>query len=148
MRSRLAATGIEVNRNSVKGACRLLELVRRLTKWSPLWGGVIVALVAVLLLSFLLGLVLHLTPLSEAYLESYALAVVTLGVFLGAFAAAQAAQSRGLLHGAMVAAVFLFLVLAISLLGPFETSLGVFVKSGLAALVAGVLGGIVGVSWR
>lgn len=126
----------------------MFEPIRRLTKRSPFWGGVAVALLVVVCLSFLLGLVLHLTPLSEAYLESYALAVTTLGVFLGAAAAAQAAQSRGLVHGTAVASVFLLLVLAVGLLGPFTISFGVFAKTSLAAVAAGVLGGIVGVSWR
>ncbi|MBC7347502.1 MAG: TIGR04086 family membrane protein [Clostridia bacterium] len=126
----------------------MVELVRRLTRWSPLWGGFLVSVAVVFFLGLILGLVLYCTPLPEHYLGSYVLAILTVGVFLGAFAAAQAAQTRGLFHGLLVALVFLLLVLGCTLFAPSTFSLAVFGRYALAVVVAGVLGGIVGVCWR
>lgn len=122
-------------------------IIRELTRRPLLWAGVLVAVATALVLSLLLGLALYLTPLPEAYLESYALAILAVGVFGGGFFAARSARSYGLIHGLSVAAVVIALMVLVTWLGPFEFSPTLLTKSGLTALVAGILGGIVGVSW-
>lgn len=115
---------------------------------TPLIGGVVVTLVVVLLLCFAIGLLLRFTPLTEAYMGSYVLAAVTLGVFAGAYTASKAAHGRGLIMGLLVAGVFIVLLLLAAWLGRYGISWASFLRCAFISLLAGILGGLVGVSSR
>jgi len=116
-------------------------------RW-PVLMGLAVALVVILVLGLLLGILLYLTPLPELYLESYALAILTVAVFLGAFCAARTAQCRGLVHGLLVAASVLAVMAILTWIAPAEFCPAALVRFLVAALAAGVVGGMIGVSWH
>ncbi|ATW24345.1 TIGR04086 family membrane protein [Candidatus Formimonas warabiya] len=109
----------------------------------PVFRGLLVTYLLILILSLLLGLVFYFTPLSEIWMNSLGVAITTLSLFFGGRTAAKAAGNRGLFHGLIIGLIFVILMILISFCKDIVWS-SVALKSAYA-LLASVVGGISGV---
>lgn len=108
------------------------------------------ALVIISLISLVLGAVLailvYYTMLRETLLNPLADCTFILAIFTGAFWAAKTRGSRGLITGFSVGGLFFVIVFLLTLiLEPGSIEVGSFLSNIFLSLVAGSLGGIVGV---
>jgi putative membrane protein (TIGR04086 family) len=123
-----------------------------LGKSTLVWGrpvrrGVLSALCAAILLILISALIFHFTPLSESLLPITSLLILIVSAFLGSFVGAREAGIRGLLHGVIIGTIFFIVVALVStILSPGSFVFFVLIKKLLACLIAGICGGIVGVS--
>lgn len=109
--------------------------------------GTLAAVIVSILGSAALGLVYYFTGLPEGTLPWVAAGVFALGVFVGGGLAAQMAGSRGLFHGLAVAVAFFVISWLITgLLLPAPVLFPGMLSKFLLCLIAGALGGILGVS--
>lgn len=107
--------------------------------------GFFFSLVISLVLSIGTGAVYYLSSVSEKTLPWIAVSILALSCFGGSFAAGRDAGNRGLYHGLAVGFVFFIIVwLAAGFVMPGQAIIGMFYKF-VIALLAGALGGIVGV---
>lgn len=98
-----------------------------------------------LFFSLMAGLTYHFTALPEHTLPWASVLVLSLGAGGGALAAGRAAGARGLFHGVVVGGVFFLAVWAASgIFLPGQAALAVYQKLALS-LVAGGMGGVIGV---
>ena len=112
---------------------------------TAIFKGSVYSLGLSLFFSLVAGLTYHFTALPESTLPWAAVLVLALGAGGGSLAAGRAAGSRGLLHGAAVGGVFFLAVWAAAgLFLPGQAVLHVYEKLAVA-LVAGGLGGVIGV---
>ncbi|MDH7479434.1 MAG: TIGR04086 family membrane protein [Syntrophomonadaceae bacterium] len=114
----------------------------------PVIRGVLVGVLLSGLLGILTGLLLHLTTLPElsASLSITALALI---LFVGGLTAAYRAGGRGLLVGSEVALVFIVLMFAATLIFyPGQLAWKTAITKSIVSLLAGALGGVVGVAIR
>lgn len=113
----------------------------------PVRRGTLTALCTALLLILICALLFHFTPLSEALLPIFSLVILVISVFFGSLVGAREAGIRGLLHGLIIGAI-VFIVIAILsfVIAPGSLGLLPFVKKLLACVIAGICGGMVGVS--
>ncbi len=115
---------------------------------SAVLRGVLAALVLTILGSALLGVVYQLTNLSEKTLPATATVLFFTSIVIGSFIAARVAGVKGLLHGVVVAVLFLLLGWLIAVVFfDFKAVAGnMFAKGGLS-LLAGAAGGVLGVGF-
>lgn len=108
--------------------------------------GFIWALGISFFLALLLGVILHYTSLSSALLPSFAALIFFLSILFGGTIAARSAGNNGLLNGIAVGIVYLIISVAINTISsPVSLGLVAFFKKLAYSLVAGALGGIIGV---
>ena len=114
-------------------------------KTVPVVKGSLYALGLSLFFSLLAGLIYHFTALPEYTLPWAAVLVLALGAGGGAVVAGRAAGSGGLIHGAAVGGIFFLAVcLAAGTILPGQPALSVYEKLAVA-VIAGGLGGVIGV---
>lgn len=113
----------------------------------PVRRGILTALCTALLLILISALLFHFTPLSERFLPIFSLLILIVSVFFGSLVGAREAGIRGLLHGLIIGTIF-FIVIAIlsAIIAPGSLALLPFIKKLLACVIAGICGGMVGVS--
>lgn len=114
----------------------------------PVVRGVLAGVLLAGLMGILAGLLLHLTTLPELN-ASTGIVALALIMFFGGLTAAYRAGGKGLLVGSEVALVFIVLMFAVTLIfypGQLVWKSAV-IKSGIS-LLAGALGGVVGVAIR
>ena len=113
----------------------------------PVRRGILIALCTALLLILISALLFHFTPLSEALLPITSLTILVISAFIGSFVGAREAGIRGLLHGLIIGLLF-FIVIAIlsAVIAPGSLALFFFLKKLLACIIAGMCGGMIGVS--
>lgn len=106
--------------------------------------GILLATVLALLLSLLLGIVLAYTPLPES--DLYLNIIFGLSVFVASFITAHQAGTKGLYYGLAVGLGLVLVVLVLSAVlwsdSPSWLRMG---EKTIIALVAGGIGGIIGV---
>jgi len=108
--------------------------------------GVLIALIITVLGSALLGVVYQLTGVAEKTLPATSVALFYLSILIGSFLAARDAGSRGLLHGVVVAILFMLLGLMLAgLFFDFKTAAGNLLLRGSLSSIAGAVGGVLGV---
>lgn len=113
----------------------------------PVLTGLGVSLIVSLAAGTLGGLILYFTPLPEYYLGTIALLAAILGVFSGGFTCARRAGARGLWHGAQVGLGYVAIAVILTLtIANYPWQTGAFLSFLAYSLIAGALGGIVGVS--
>lgn len=114
--------------------------------FSAIIKGVLVALVITVLGSALLGVVYQSTTVAEKTLPVTSVILFYLSIIIGSFLAARDAGARGLLHGVVVAIVFMLLGLLLAgLFFDFKATAGnMLLRSGLSG-IAGAVGGVLGV---
>lgn len=113
----------------------------------PFLTGLGVSLLVSLVAGALGGLILYFTPLSEHYLGTIVLLAAILGVFSGGFTCARRAGARGLWHGAQVGLGYVAVAVVLTLtVANYPWQTGAFLSFVAYSLVAGALGGMVGVS--
>lgn len=123
-----------------------------MAKSSLIWGrpvrrGILTALVAALSLILICALLFHFTPLSESLLPVFSLIILIASVFLGSLVGAREAGIKGLLHGLVIGLIFFILIAILSaIIAPGSLALLVLVKKLLGCLIAGICGGMIGVS--
>ncbi len=108
--------------------------------------GTLLGLAVSFLGSALIGVGYYFTSLSENCLPWFAAGLFFFSVLVGAWSAASRAGKRGLFHGLGVAALFFILswLLATTIL-PSQVMLVSMLQKLILALVAGALGGVLGV---
>lgn len=108
--------------------------------------ALIKAFIFSILLSFICGLVVYYTSLSELLLPTVGKVILLLTAFYAALSATRVRGSKGLIRGVnMGAAVFILVFIATLALQPAAVAIKTFIYSLLLCLVAGALGGVVGV---
>lgn len=108
--------------------------------------GLIWALVITIILGVLVSLLLQYTPLSESLLPNFSTFIFFICMLLGATIGARSAGCKGLIHGLAVSTLYLVLILIIGLIWSPETfTLAYFLKRISYSLLAGILGGFIGV---
>ncbi len=115
--------------------------------FQPILRGIMYAVITALVLSGIIGILTTLTSMPESELINNGIFVVS--IFFGGITAARISGSRGLYYGVSVAlgvVLIILLVSAIMLPSPFSW-LGIAEKT-FYALVAGGIGGIVGVGLK
>jgi len=118
----------------------------KVINFSSVLRGLAWALIISVLLSLLISLILHFTSISEAFLPSFATLIFFLSILLGSTICARHAGHKGLFHGLWVALIYFLISLILSVFfsaGPF--SWAVFAKKIAYTILAGVLGGIIGI---
>lgn len=115
-------------------------------KVSSVLKGFIWSLVSTLILGILFSLLLQFTSLSEGMLDSYAIFIFFISMLIGSTIGARSAGSKGLWHGLSITLLYFVLTLFIGLIWSIESlSLIFLAKRIAAAIVAGILGGIIGI---
>lgn len=115
--------------------------------WQAVFKGILAALVITFLGCIILGLSYHFTMLSEKTLPVTASVLFYTSIFLGSILAAWGAGHKGLLHGITVTIIFIILSMIIAkLFLQMGTSFPIIAQKGLIAVLAGAVGGIIGVS--
>ncbi|KKM12540.1 hypothetical protein SY88_03150 [Clostridiales bacterium PH28_bin88] len=109
--------------------------------------GVLYALGATLALSVIAGSLLHVTSLPETNLPTFSVIILLLSVFWGGTAASKTTGERGLVQGLAVGMSY-FLITSIFTLALFRShfTAGAVLQKALFSLLAGALGGVVGVT--
>lgn len=109
--------------------------------------GTMLVLIIMVVLSALAGLIYYLSSLSEKTIPLAAIVILFTSIFLGGFFGARQAGCKGLFHGLAVGAASFLLIFVITLL---LLPGGIILKSLLSkiilSLIAGSLGGILGVA--
>lgn len=113
----------------------------------PVRRGILTALFTALLFILISAFLFHFTPVSEALLPIFSLLILVVSVFFGSLVGAREAGIRGLLHGLIIGTiVFIIIVLLSFVIAPGSMALLPLVKKLLACIIAGICGGMVGVS--
>lgn len=113
----------------------------------PVRRGLLSALCTALFLILISALIFHFTPISEAFLPITSLGILAVSTFGGGFVGAREAGIKGFLHGIVIGSVFFVLVTILALIiGPAGVGLMILIKKLLVCVIAGVFGGIIGVS--
>ena len=113
---------------------------------SAIIKGVLIALVITVLGSALLSVVYQMTGVAEKTLPGTSVALFYLSILIGSFLAARDAGSRGLLHGLVVAILFMLLGLLLAgLFFDFKAVAGNLILRGGLSGIAGAVGGVLGV---
>lgn len=114
--------------------------------FSAITKGVLIALVITVLGSALLSVVYQMTGVAEKTLPATSVVLFYLSILIGSFLAARDAGSRGLLHGIVVAILFMLLGLLLAgLFFDFKTAAGNLLLRGGLSGIAGAVGGVLGV---
>jgi len=114
--------------------------------FSAITKGVLIALVITVLGSALLSVVYQMTGVAEKTLPATSVALFYMSILVGSFLAARDAGSRGLLHGVVVAVLFMLLGLLLAgLFFDFKTAAGNLLLRGGLSGIAGAVGGVLGV---
>lgn len=109
--------------------------------------GIITALSTALILILLFALLFHFTPLSESLLPLMSLLILIVSVFFGSMVGAREAGIRGLFHGLIIGSIFfIFIAIISAFIAPGTLALWALAKKLLACLLAGIVGGMIGVS--
>lgn len=109
--------------------------------------GTIYALIIASLLNLMAGSIMYYSAVSDLWLGSIATFIFGLSIFCGGIVASFKASNKGLLHGISVGIIFLVAASLISGLMDSSTITGIaFLKKALSAIIAGGMGGILGVS--
>lgn len=114
---------------------------------SPLFQGILLALVIGLTGTLLSSLVFYLTSLSEGYLQACGTTIYLAGALAGGYLTARKTGSKGLICGCEVGVIY-FLLFAILLRLFFQEawSLPFLLLKGLYTVVVAAAGGIIGVA--
>ncbi len=115
--------------------------------FQPILRGIVYAIIAALILSGVIGILTNLTGMPESDMINTGIFVAS--IFIGSVTAARLAGTKGLYYGISVAVGVILLILLISAImlpEPFSW-LGIAEKT-LYALVAGAIGGVVGVALK
>jgi len=115
--------------------------------FSAVLKGTMLVLIVLVVLSALTGLIYYFSALSESTIPLAASVILFISIFIGSVSGARQAGCKGLFHGLVVGAIsFLLIVLLALLLLPGGIILKSLLSKLFLSLVAGVLGGIVGVA--
>lgn len=113
----------------------------------PIRRGLLSTLCTAFLLILISALIFHFTPISEAFLPITSLIILSVSAFVGGCVGAREAGIRGLLHGIIIGTVFFLLIAILALIiAPETLAIIHIIKKLLACVVAGALGGILGIS--
>ncbi|MFY9175690.1 MAG: TIGR04086 family membrane protein [Peptococcia bacterium] len=108
--------------------------------------GLIWSLITTFILSILFSLLLQYTSLSEGMLDSYGTFIFFISMLVGSIIGARSAGCKGLWHGLSITLVYFLFTLLFGLALSASSLTSIFVlKRLVAALAAGVLGGIIGI---
>jgi len=109
--------------------------------------GTMIVLIVLVIMSALTGLIYYFSALSEKTISLAASVILFAGIFTGSASGARQAGCKGLFHGLAVGAIsFLLIFLVAFLLLPGGIIFKSLVSKLLLSLVAGALGGILGVA--
>ncbi|MEG6615571.1 TIGR04086 family membrane protein [Peptococcaceae bacterium 1198_IL3148] len=115
--------------------------------WTTIYKGTLITLVFSLLLSIIAGMVFYLTSLSENTLSWVASAILGISIFSGSFLAAYKVGYKGLYHGIGIGVLYFILVWIIAgLFLPSGVALAGFAIKFVISLIAGAIGGVIGVT--
>lgn len=113
--------------------------------WSAIFYGVLLALASSLALSFIAGIIFYYGGIAEIWTSAISSAIFSCSVFAGGLFTGLKAGQKGLLHGLVVGIIFILLILILTWFLPAEMNWLIFLKKVVYALIAGALGGILGV---
>lgn len=114
----------------------------------PIISGLFSCVLLAVVLSIVLGLIFFFTPMRETMFAALASVIVVVSVFWGGRVAARLAGSKGLLLGAGVGLAFFVITGIIGIIGATEILAIEIIKKLALCLIAGALGGLLGVSER
>lgn len=108
--------------------------------------GLVWALAVTILLGLIISLLLQFTSLTEGLLGSYSTFIFFLSMLFGATIGARTAGNKGLLHGLSITLLYWIITVIIGVIWNSESLTLLFIakRFGLC-LLAGVLGGIIGI---
>lgn len=108
--------------------------------------GVLLSLVISILLAALLAIVVFFADISDRTVSTLVMLSSAVSVFSGAVILAKNIESRGLLNGFVLAAIYFLVLISISFLtGGFSFDSSAVLRF-VAILAAGMLGGILGIN--
>lgn len=114
--------------------------------FSAVFRGTILALVVSMLGAAFLGLFFYFLNTSETLMPSISVAILFISVFIGGMFSAYSAGNKGIYHGLAVGGLFfVFSWLLVVLLFPGSLAFGVMIQKLILTVIAGGLGGILGV---
>jgi putative membrane protein (TIGR04086 family) len=109
----------------------------------PVFRGLIVTYLMIIILSTIFSMILHFTSLSEIWIQPLGVAITTISLFFGGRSSAKSAGSKGLLQGLIIGISFILIMILFSAFNEIAWST-IPVKL-FYALVAASVGGISGV---
>lgn len=115
---------------------------------SPLLAGVVFSLIWLAAGALLLSLMLHFTSMKESDLGSSALLVHSLSALAGGFTSGRRSERKGWYNGGVLGMIYGVIVMIVSFLA---ANASISWNSALmlgAAVLAGMLGGMVGVNFK
>jgi len=115
---------------------------------SPLLVGAVFSLIWLAAGALVLSMLLHFTGIKEGNMNTYTLIIHAVAAFFGGAAAGKRSERKGWYNGGMLGAIYFIIIIIVSFLAA-NTSLTW--QSGiifLTALLAGALGGMIGVNLR
>ncbi|WP_227766279.1 TIGR04086 family membrane protein [Zhaonella formicivorans] len=115
---------------------------------TPLFNGFLNAIVLSIILVILFSLIFQFSSLSEYHLKSFSQIVLVLSVFWGGFKSARLAESRALFYSFGVGVLYLLTAILLAVLIAEPLSMATVGIKMLYCMSAGVIGGIVGVSFK
>jgi putative membrane protein (TIGR04086 family) len=117
-------------------------------KQSPLFSGLMAALVFMLLGTLMTSILMLATNLQESSLYSYTMSIHGVAMLIGGMVAGKRSGTKGWYHGGLLGAVYAFIVWTIGFLaydaGITEQTLYLAVLS----FISGALGGMLGINLK
>jgi putative membrane protein (TIGR04086 family) len=108
--------------------------------------GLALSTLVALVLGFLATVLVYFTPLQETLLDSLARLIMILAVFTGGSYVARTRGRQGLIGGVTLGILFFILMLILSLIfNPALISFKTFIQQFLICIIAGALGGVLGI---
>lgn len=127
----------------------MLKDVFAVFRISSIISGTVYALIIAVVLTIILSFIFYFTSLPEIYLNNLSLVALIISVFFGGKFAAKLAGAKGLLQGLSVGFFFLIVItVCTALFKPEQISLLAIAKKSLYIILAGGLGGVLGIPSR
>lgn len=117
-----------------------------MSRWGPIFSGLITIICILFGISLLLSLLLHFTSMTEASIEWFLLPLTLLTLFIGGVVSGYKSGTKGWYFGGMTGILFLLLIWLVSYLGFDMTLSSKNLTLYLFYFLLSLIGGIVGVN--
>lgn len=115
---------------------------------SPLFNGFINSILCSIVLIIIVSLIFHFSSLSEMHLHNFSNLIIVLSVFWGGYKSASQAESRALFHGLGVGGLYLIAMVFLTILISEPLNLKMFLLKALYCSGSGIVGSIIGASFK
>lgn len=111
--------------------------------------GSVIAIIATLLLLFLFAIVLTYTPISESTIKPIVTVITAISIFIGSTISTLKIKKKGLLNGGAVGTIYILTIYLISSITGSGFTLNLYSAIMIiASVIAGMIGGIIGVNLK